>query len=145
MSVNKVTLIGNVGQDPIVKQFSSGSKGGQFSLATSDSYTSRSGEKVTNTEWHNISVWGPLADIVEKYIHKGSKIYLEGRLQTRKWTDQNDIERSITEVIASSIQMLDKKQSDTTEQVRDAIRNQAGDSSQPQYDQSDTPTDDFPF
>lgn len=133
MSVNKVILLGNVGQDPIVKQFSY-NKGGQFQLATSETYTSKNGEKVTTTEWTNISVWGPLAEIVEKYVHKGSKLYLEGKLQSRKWTDQNNVERTITEVVAQSIQLLDSKQSDTANKVREAITEEA-----------DDPTNDLPF
>lgn len=111
MSVNRVILLGFVGQDPMVKVFESNTKGANFSLATSKIYISNN-EKVTKTEWHNVSAYGNLADVVEKYIHKGSRLYIEGELQTRKWTDSNNIDRYITEVIANSIVFLDNKENE---------------------------------
>jgi single-strand DNA-binding protein len=85
-SLNKVTLIGNVGKDPEVRNTQGGKVVANFSIATSESWTDKtSGERSEKTEWHNIVVWGPLAEIVEKYVQKGSKLYIEGKLQTRSW------------------------------------------------------------
>ena len=81
-SVNKVILVGNLGKDPEIKKFDSGIKNASFSLATTEKYKNKSGEMVSNTEWHNIVVWGTLSEIAEKYLKKGSQIYLEGKIKT---------------------------------------------------------------
>lgn len=100
-SVNKVILVGNLGRDPEIRAAQDGSKVASFSVATSETWKDRvSGEKKDRTEWHRIVVFNPnLCDICEKYLHKGSKVYLEGQLQTRKWQDQSGAERYTTEVI----------------------------------------------
>lgn len=100
-SINKVILVGNLGRDPEVRSAQDGSKIVSFSIATSDVWKDKaSGERKERTEWHRIVVFNPaLADVCEKYLHKGSKVYLEGQLQTRKWQDQNGVERYTTEVI----------------------------------------------
>lgn len=100
-SVNKVILIGNLGRDPEVRTTQSGSKIVNFTLATSESWRDRqSGERRERTEWHRVAIFNPnLADIAERYLRKGSKVYVEGQLQTRKWTDQNGMERYTTEVV----------------------------------------------
>ena len=102
-SVNKVILVGNLGRDPEIRTMQDGSKIASFSVATTESWKSRdSGERQDRTEWHRVVVFNPaLADIVEKYVHKGSKVYLEGQLQTRKWQDQSGAERYTTEVVLS--------------------------------------------
>lgn len=100
-SVNKVVLIGNLGKDPEVRAIQDGSKVVSFSIATSDYWKDKaSGEKKERTEWHRVVVFNPnLCDVCEKYLHKGSKIYVEGQLQTRKWQDQGGVERYTTEVV----------------------------------------------
>ncbi len=100
-SINKVTLVGNIGSEPEVKTFQNGNKVVNLSLATSERWKDKeSGEMKTNTEWHRIAIFNPiLADIAEKYIKKGSKIYLEGQLQTRKWQDNNGVDKYTTEIV----------------------------------------------
>lgn len=100
-SINKVTLLGNLGKDPVIRTGQNGSKIASFSLATSDIWNDKqTGERRERTEWHSVVIFNEhLVTIVEKYVRKGSKIYIEGKLQTRKWTDQQGIERFITEVI----------------------------------------------
>jgi single-strand DNA-binding protein len=102
-SVNKVILVGNLGKDPEVRSTQDGSKIVSFSMATSESWKDKvSGERKDKTEWHRVAVFNPnLAEICEKYLHKGSKVYIEGQLQTRKWQDQTGAERYTTEVILS--------------------------------------------
>lgn len=100
-SVNKVILVGNLGRDPEIRAAQDGSKVASFSVATSEFWKDKiSGERKDRTEWHRIVIFNPnLCDICEKYLHKGSKVYLEGQLQTRKWQDQTGAERYTTEVI----------------------------------------------
>ena len=109
-TLNKVILIGNVGDDVKIHQFDDQNKIGRFPLATSESFTSKdSGEKVTQTEWHNIVVRNKLAEIFEKFVKKGDKLYVEGRLKTRKWQDQNNQDRYTTEIIVSDFTFLTPK------------------------------------
>jgi len=99
-SVNQVTLLGNVGKDPEVRTLQNGDKVVNFSLATSEKWRDKnSGETREDTEWSRIVVWGPLAEVVEKYVRKGSKVYLQGKLKTRKWTDNAGVEKYTTEVV----------------------------------------------
>ncbi|HEX4872054.1 MAG TPA: single-stranded DNA-binding protein [Nevskiaceae bacterium] len=106
--VNKVILIGNLGKDPEVKTFGNGGKVANTSLATSESWTDRqSGEKKELTEWHNLVFSDKLADIAERYLKKGSKVYVEGSLRTRKWQDQSGADRYTTEIRVRDMQMLD--------------------------------------
>ncbi len=116
MSLNKVMLIGNVGKDPDVRYLESNpsnpganAKVASFPLATSERYRDRSGELRENTEWHNIVVWRGNADVVEKYVRKGTQLYVEGRLRTRQWTDQTGNKRYTTEVVADTLQLLGKR------------------------------------
>lgn len=108
MSVNKVILLGNVGRDPDVRYPSQGQTVASFPLATSDrAYTTSSGTQVPErTEWHNIVMWGRNAEVAEKYIRKGSRLYIEGRLRTRNWEDKNKIKRYVTEIYVDSFEML---------------------------------------
>lgn len=96
--VNKVILIGNVGADPDVKYLEGGIAIARFSLATSEVYNNKNGERVTQTEWHNIVLWRNLAQIAEKYVRKGMMLYIEGRIRTRSWDDQNGVKRYTTEI-----------------------------------------------
>jgi single-strand DNA-binding protein len=106
---NKVQLIGNVGKTPDIKNFESGKAKASFSIATKESYKSNKGEKVYDTQWHQVVVWGKQAEIVEKYVHKGSEIAIEGRLSHRSYEDKDGTTKFITEIIASDILLLDKK------------------------------------
>ena len=105
--INKVILVGNVGGDPEVRTTESGVKVARIRLATSERYTDKqSGERKELTEWHTITLWRGLADIVDRYVHKGSQLYIEGRLRTREWTDTNSIKRYTTEILADNMQLL---------------------------------------
>lgn len=108
MSVNKVILLGNVGRDPDVRYPSQGQIVATFPLATSDrGYTTSSGVQVPErTEWHNLVMWGRNADVAEKYIRKGSRLYVEGKLRTRNYEDKNKIRRYITEIVVDNFEML---------------------------------------
>ena len=110
--INKVILVGHLGRDPEMRYTQSEVAVCSFSLATSETYRDRnSGEKVTQTEWHNIVLWRKLAETAGKYLRKGSQVYIEGKLRTRKWEDQNGATRYTTEVVADTMQMLDKRES----------------------------------
>ena len=104
--LNKIMLIGNLGKDPEMQVTAEGTPFTRFSLAVNRSYTSSSGEKVEETEWFNIVVWRQLAEVCERYLHKGSKVYLEGRLSQRKYTDREGVQRMSVEVIANEMEML---------------------------------------
>lgn len=108
--VNKVILIGNVGADPDVRYLEGGTAVANLRLATTESYKNKNGEKVEQTEWHTIVLWRGLAEIVEKYVHKGMRLYIEGRLRTRSWDDQSGTKRYTTEIWADNMQMLSFKQ-----------------------------------
>jgi len=105
MSVNKVILIGNVGKDPVVRHLDKDVTVANFSLATSESYV-KDGNKVTNTEWHNIVVWRGLATVVEKYVKKGDKLYIEGKIKTRSWEDKDQNKKYTTEIYVDNLEML---------------------------------------
>lgn len=106
-SLNKVLLIGNLGRDPENRYLPSGGAVCNFSIATTDRFTDKAGQKQERTEWHNIVMYGKLAEIAAQYLKKGSAVYVEGRLQTRKWQDKNTgADRYSTEIIADQMQML---------------------------------------
>lgn len=108
--INKVILIGNLGNDPDVRYTSGGSPIANVSLATSESWRDKeTGDQQERTEWHRIVFFGRVAEIVSEYLRKGSKIYVEGRLQTRKWQDRDGNDRYTTEIVANEMQMLDSR------------------------------------
>ncbi|MBI2950992.1 single-stranded DNA-binding protein [bacterium] len=107
--INKVILIGNLGADPELKYTPSGSAVSNFTLATNESWVDGKGERQEKTEWHRIVVWGKLAEICNEYLKKGSKVYIEGRLQTRSWDGQDGNKRYTTEIVARDMQMLDSR------------------------------------
>jgi single-strand DNA-binding protein len=110
MSVNKVILVGHVGADPECKSLNEGkNKVANFNIATSDSYKDKNGNRVDNTDWHQIVMWGPLAELAEKYIKKGSLLYVEGKIQTRTWEDKEGKKRYTTEVVANTFKFLGAK------------------------------------
>ena len=107
-AINKVQLTGNLGNDPEIKNFESGSKLARFSMATKEEYTNRSGEKTSDTQWHYVTAWGKLAEQIESELKKGSFASVEGRLTTRNYTDKNGQKRYITEIVANEV-VLNKK------------------------------------
>lgn len=108
-TVNKVILIGNLGKDPEVRHLENGAVVANFPIATSESYTDKNtGQKVENTDWHDIVVWRGLATIVEKYVRKGQKVYIEGKLKKRSWQDKDDNTRYSTEVVADELTILSR-------------------------------------
>lgn len=106
-SVNKVILIGNLGKDPEIRRLENGAVVANFSIATTETYTDKTtGERRDNTDWHNVVVWRGLAEVTEKYLRKGHKVYIEGKLKTRSWTDQAGATRYTTEVLCEEMTML---------------------------------------
>jgi single-strand DNA-binding protein len=109
MSVNKVILVGNVGKDPEIRHLDSNVSVATFSLATSEVYNNKAGERVTQTEWHNIVCWRNLATLAEKYIKKGSQIYVEGRIRSRTYDANDGTKRTAYEINADEVRLLDRK------------------------------------
>ena len=105
-SVNKVILIGNLGRDPEIRYMPSGDAMATLSIATTDTWKDKSGEKQEKTEWHRVAMFGKLAEIAGEYLKKGSQVFIEGRIQTRKWTDKEGQERYSTEIVANEMKML---------------------------------------
>ena len=135
-SLNKVTLIGRLGIDPEVKHLEEGKAVANFSLATSERYKDKNtGERIESTDWHNIVLWNKLAEISEKYLKKGSQVYIEGSLKTRKWKDRDGNDRWTTEVLGKQIIMLGRVDSNNQE-------NQTNNSLSENKNESD---DDLPF
>lgn len=149
--INKVILVGNLGKDPEVRYLEGGTAVANFPIATSESYKDKtSGERKTNTEWHNIVVWRGLAEIAEKYLKKGSQIYLEGKLRTRQWQDKDGNNRYSTEVVAENLQMLGRKDDNTasgnTIQASSPAPAKAGAPiPSPETNKSSDQVDDLPF
>ena len=107
--VNRVMLIGNLGKDPDVQYLEGNIGVAKFSLATTETYKDRSGKLISQTEWHTVVLWRGLADLAEKYLHKGSLVYIEGRLRTRSWEDKEGNKKFATEVVGDNLIMLDKR------------------------------------
>lgn len=137
-SLNKVMLIGRLGKDPEVKFTSSGTAVCNFSLATSETFKDKSREKQEKTEWHNVQLWQKLAEIAGEYLVKGSLVFIEGRLQTRKWQDREGNDRYTTEIVGERMQMLGSK-GDSGRTDRTASQSAASDNSSMPED------DDIPF
>jgi len=113
--LNKVMLIGNLGNDVELKYTQSGVAVCSFRMATTESYKDQSGNTIDKTEWHNIVMWRRLAEVAGEYLKKGSKVYVEGKLQTRSWEDQNGNKRYMTEIVADRMLMLDRREGSTEE------------------------------
>ncbi|WP_074407582.1 MULTISPECIES: single-stranded DNA-binding protein [Aquimarina] len=105
---NKVQLIGNLGQEPEIVNLESGKKLVKFSIATNDQYYNKQGDKITDTQWHNIIAWGKIADIVDKYVNKGQEVAIQGKLTSRSYEDNEGQKRYITEVVCNELLMLGK-------------------------------------
>jgi len=141
--LNKVILIGNLGRDPEIMILDSGIKRAAFSMATTETYKDKLGQKVDVTEWHNIVVWGKLADVAEKYLKKGSQIYLEGKIKNRSYDDKEGIKKYITEIRCDNFIMLGGgRRDDENIEPSDNPENYDQNSSVPAID---NPDDDLPF
>jgi len=150
MSLNKVQLIGNLTRDPEMKQIPGGQVVTSFGIATNFTWTSKTGEKQNKTEFHNIVVWGKLAEICGQYLRKGSKAYVEGRLQTRDWEGEDGVKRYRTEIIADNMIMLDSKggsvEGGFDREARGISQNEpAGDFAGMEASSGDVKIDDLPF
>jgi single-strand DNA-binding protein len=106
---NNVRLIGNLGMNPDVKELNGGKKLAKFSIATSETYKGEDGEKVTETQWHNLIAWGKQAEIVEKYLKKGNEVAIEGKISSRNYTDKDGVKRYVTEIIVNDLLMIGGK------------------------------------
>ena len=107
--VNRVTLIGNLGKDPDVQYLDGNIGVAKFSLATTETYKDKTGKLISQTEWHTVVLWRGLADLAQKYLHKGSLVYIEGRLKTRSWEDKEGNKKFATEIVGDNLIMLDKR------------------------------------
>lgn len=145
-SVNKVILIGNLGKDPEVRHLENGAAVANFSIATSENYKDRkTGEKVSQTEWHNIVAWRGLAEIAEKYLKKGAKVYIEGKLKTRTWQDKDGNNRYSTEVITDNLTMLGSTlESMASSNQENSTENESKPSPEKEFSSPDE-NDDLPF
>ncbi len=109
--INKAIIIGNLGADPEIRYTQSGSQVASFNVATTERWKDKDGQQQESTEWHRIVAWQRLAEICGEYLHKGSRVYIEGKIQTRKWQDQSGNDRYTTEIIAREMKMLDRRES----------------------------------
>lgn len=141
--VNKVILIGNLGKDPEIRNLENGATLARFSIATSESYTDKEGNKVTQTEWHNIVVWRKLAEIAGKYLKKGSQVYIEGKLKSRSWEDENKITRYTTDIHADTFTMLGSRNDDGSSNQGASIQENSSQNSA--KIEADDMADDLPF
>jgi len=144
--INKVILVGNLGKDPEVRYLEGGTAVANFSIATSESFRDKvSGERKTITEWHNIVVWRGLAEIAEKYLKKGNQVYIEGKLKTRQWQDKDGNNRYITEVIADNLQMLGKKEDNSSSSTDQQPSTNELPLTKPDIETDTNEVDDLPF
>ena len=116
--INKVILVGNLGKDPEVRTLENGAKVANFTLATSESYKNKEGQRVTQTEWHNIVLWRGLAEIAERYLHKGNQVYIEGKIRSRTWDDKDGVKRYTTEILGDNLTMLGGRRDSDDGEVR---------------------------
>jgi single-strand DNA-binding protein len=156
--INKVILVGNLGKDPEVRYLEGGTAVANFPIATSETYKDKnSGEKKTNTEWHNIVLWRGLAEIAEKYLKKGAQVYIEGKLKTRQWQDKEGNNRYSTEIVGDNLQMLGRKDDNNSNQPAPAAAvteppasspvtsNPSATTPTPEIEKSGNDVDDLPF
>ncbi len=144
--VNKVILVGNLGRDPEVMTFENGVKKASFSIATTESYKDKEGNKIDQTEWHNIVLWRGLAEVAERFLRKGSQIYLEGKIKTRSY-EVNGVKKYITEILGDNMQMLGRRDAQDEQSQQQQYQQSAP--SAPAEDNAGTseegPSDDLPF
>lgn len=139
--INKVILLGNLGKDPEIRYLEGGTAVANFTLATSENYKDKTtGERKTITEWHNVVLWRGLAEITEKYLKKGNQVYIEGKLRTRSWQDKDGNTRYTTEIVAENMQMIGRKDENTSSTPSDTPA-----PSTPEIEQNNSMEDDLPF
>jgi single-strand DNA-binding protein len=146
--VNKVTLIGNLGKDPDLQYLEGNIAVAKFPLATTETFKDKTGNLVSQTEWHTVVLWRGLAELAQKYLHKGSLVYIEGRLRTRSWEDKDKNRRFSTEIVGDNLVMLDKRRDgngddpviDTTHTATDSFNEQ-----DLSYNQGEGDKDNLPF
>lgn len=147
--INKVILVGRVGKDTEVRHLDNNQSVGRFTLATNETYKNKNGEKVTNTEWHNLVVWRAQAEFAGKYVKKGTMVYVEGKIRNRSWDDKDGNKRYTTEIDVETIQLLSPKETGGQYNGGDSVANtaQTGTGFVPEADFGGTPqaTDDLPF
>lgn len=146
--LNKVLLIGNVGGDPEIRTLPSGSKVANFSLATSESYNDKAGQKQTVTEWHRIELWDGLATIAERYVKKGDPIYIEGKIRNERWTDKDGQEKSGVRIRGLSMQMLsggNRSEQNSYDRAEPENNSSARTMSEPDSTLASNGEDDLPF
>jgi single-strand DNA-binding protein len=143
MSVNKVILVGHVGQDPEIRYLDNHTPVCNIRVATSDVYKNKNGERVTTTEWHNVVLWRGLAEVAEKYVKKGSQLYIEGKLRTRSWDDKDKNKRYTTDIVADILQLLGKRAEDQGSSEQVSHSDQPVDEKEPENEQD--ALNDLPF
>jgi|TARA_B100002051_G_C16603792_1_gene569479 single-strand DNA-binding protein len=140
--VNKVILVGNLGQKPEIRYTKDSKPIASFSIATSESWKDKTtGDMVEKTEWHNVTFFGRIAEVAEQYLDKGSKVFVEGKLQTDKWEDENGNKRSATKIIGNNMQMLDSRGSNNTSSFDESssVQNEAPASQEGSFSEEDIP------
>ena len=140
--VNKVILVGNLGQKPEIRYTKDSKPIASFSIATSESWKDKTtGDMVEKTEWHNVTFFGRIAEVAEQYLDKGSKVFVEGKLQTDKWEDENGNKRSATKIIGNNMQMLDSRGSNNSSSFDESssVQNEASASQEGSFSEEDIP------
>ena len=145
MSVNKVILVGRLGRDPEVRYLPNGEAVANFGVATSEQWKDRNGERQERTEWHNITMYRRLAEIAGDYLRKGQEVYIEGKIQSRKYTGKDGVERTAYEIIASEMKMIGGKGDSSSSAVQDEPKPQPGQREQVSAPSVDDLSDDVPF
>ena len=143
--VNKVILVGNLGKDPEIRYLDNGVAVANFSLATTENYKNKQGERVSQTEWHNIVFWRGLAEVAEKYLKKGDSVYVEGKLRTRRWEDKDGNSRYTTEILADNMTMLGNKRSTTSEELSNTNSSDISNTNSSDISNTNETEDDLPF
>jgi len=143
--INKVILVGNLGKDPEVRHLEGGAVVAKFPLATSETYKTKEGQRVDQTEWHNIVMWRGLAESAEKYLRKGSLVYIEGKIRTRSWDDKDGNKRFATEIIADTMTMLSSRKSEDSQHHSPAADHKPASSEESPSVDATNSGDDLPF
>ena len=145
--INKVILVGNLGKDPEVRHLEGGAVVAKFPLATSETYKTKDGQRVDQTEWHNIVMWRGLAESAEKYLRKGSLVFIEGKIRTRSWDDKDGNKRYATEIVADTMTMLgsNKRNDEGTQNTNTSENRPASQDETSSMDISGNSGDDLPF
>ena len=142
--VNKVILVGNLGIDPEIRTLENGTKLARIRIATSESYMSKDGQKIEQTEWHNVVLWRQLADVAERYLQKGKQVYIEGKLKTRSWKDQEGNDRYTTEIVADNMQLLGRASGGSSDSSS-SQKMESSATSKPMANAGNEQDDDLPF